>query len=77
MTEKEIPPWLKKILGRDRRELTGTEYDYTWTLLQLIKPWGSSNNQHTWTDSYRMNGKEYEVTYGINETPIIEEVGKL
>ena len=77
MTVKELPTHLKKILGLNRRELKGKEYEHVWTLLQLIKPHSSSNNQRTWTDDYILNGKKYEVTYGLEDTPIIEEVGKI
>lgn len=77
MTKKDIPDHLKKILGLNRRELNGKEYEYVWTLLQLIKPHSSSNNQRTWTDCYTLNGKEYDVTHGLEDTPIIEEVDQL
>ena len=56
------------------REIKGQEYDHVWTLLQLIKPVNSSNNQRTWTDEYELNGKKYNVTYGLEDTPIIEEI---
>ena len=56
------------------KELKGQEYDYVWTLLQLIKPVNSSNNQRTWTDEYELNGKKYNVTYGLEDKPIIEEI---
>lgn len=70
--EKELPNWLKVMLSS--KELEGTEYDHVWTLLQLIKPVNSSNNQRTWTDEYELNGKKYNVTYGIEDKPIIEEI---
>lgn len=77
MTTKDIPIHLKKLLGLHSRELKGKEYEQVWMLLQLIKPYAESNNQRSWTDSYKLNGKEYDVTYGITETPIIEEVREL
>jgi len=70
--EKELPSWLKKMLST--KELKGQEYDHIWTLLQLIEPVNSSNNQRTWTDEYELNGKRYNVTYGLEDTPIIEEI---
>ena len=72
--EKELPEWLKVMLNS--KELTGAEYDHVWTLLQLIKPVNSSNNQRTWTDEYELNGKKYNVTYGLEDNPIIEEIIK-
>lgn len=70
--QKELPAWLKKMMAK--RELEGKEYDHIWTLLQLIEPVNSSNNQRTWTDKYELNGKKYEVTYGLEDKPLIEEV---
>lgn len=73
---KEIAPWLQEYITRlaNRRTLEGKEYEHVWTLLQLIEPVASSNNQRTWTDEYELNGKKYDVTYGIEDTPIIEEI---
>lgn len=70
--QKELPSWLKRMIST--REIKGQEYDHVWTLLQLIKPVNSSNNQRTWTDEYELNGKKYNVTYGLEDTPIIEEI---
>jgi hypothetical protein len=70
--EKELPDWLKRMLST--KELKGKEYEHVWTLLQLIEPVKSSNNQRTWTDEYELNGKRYNVTYGLEDTPIIEEI---
>ena len=72
--EKELPVWLKRMLGT--KELKGKEYEHVWTLLQLIKPVNSSNNQRTWTDEYKLNGKTYNVTYGLEDKPIIEEISE-
>ena len=77
MAKKDIPEHIKRILGLNSRVLEGKEYAHIWTLLQLIEPHSSSNNQRTWTDCYILNGKEYDVTHGLEDTPIIEEVGKI
>lgn len=76
MTEKIIPAWLAKIIGCDCRELKDKEYNQIWTLLRLIEPVSSSNNQRSWTDEYELNGKKYNVTYGLEDKPIIEEITK-
>lgn len=70
--QKELPAWLKRMLSR--KELKDKEYDHVWTLLQLVEPVSSSNNQRTWTDEYELNGKKYDVTYGLEDKPLIEEV---
>lgn len=72
--QKELPAWLKRMLSR--KELKDKEYDHVWTLLQLVEPVSSSNNQRTWTDEYELNGKRYNVTYGLEDKPIIEEISE-
>ena len=74
MTKEEARAFLRRVLGPERRELKEKEYDQVWTLLQLLKPIRESNNQRTWTSEYSLNGKRYDVTYGLGEIPIIEEV---
>jgi hypothetical protein len=44
-------------------------------VLSLKDPICSSNNQRFWTDEYEHNGRFYEVTYGVEDLPILEEVG--
>ena len=48
------------------------------TLLALIDPCETHNNQRTFTECYVHAGKEYEVTYGFNiegePDPYIEEI---
>ena len=73
-TQEEARAFIRKVMGPPKRELEGKEYDHIWTLLQLIDPVHSSNNQRTWTDEYHLNGKKYDVTFGLGEQPIIEEL---
>ena len=69
-----LKEFLRKIQGPPRRELKDKEYDQIWLLLQMLEPTRESNNQRTWTSEYALNGKQYHVTYGLEENPIIEEV---
>ena len=73
-TQEEARAFIRTVLGPPKRELEGKEYDHIWTLLQLLTPVHSSNNQRTWTDEYHLNGKKYDVTYGLGDDPIIEEM---
>lgn len=75
MIREEARSFLRRLAGPPRRELAGKEYDHIWTLLQLLEPVAESNNQRTWTSEYRLNNVRYDVTYGIAEIPVIEEVG--
>ena len=67
---------IEAIQGPPRRALVGKEYEHTMTLLRMIEPVRSSNNQRTWTDEYLLNGKEYHVTYGLEDQPLIEVFGE-
>lgn len=74
LTKEQAEELVKKIMGPPRRELEGKEYDQIWLLLQMLEPVKMSNNQRTWTDEYELNSKRYNVTYGLEDKPIIEEI---
>jgi hypothetical protein len=68
----ELKKFMRKILGPDRRKITGQEHDHMLTVFQLIEPIESSNNQRSWTDVYQHAGKTYHVHYFEDETEIEE-----
>ena len=60
----ELKKFLRKVMGPPRRTLEGQEKENVWLMIQLIdEPTSASNNQHTITEVYRINQKEYHVTY--------------
>lgn len=69
-----LKEFLRKIMGPPRRELSKEERESILPLLHSIKPESSSNNQHTWTDVYHLNGKVYHVYFGLYDYPMIEEI---
>jgi hypothetical protein len=71
---EKLKNFLRRVMGPNRRTVTGVEYDNIWTLLQLTEPVRQSNNQRTWTDEYIIGNKRYDVTYGLTDIPEIEEV---
>lgn len=73
-TEQEAKEFIRKVMGPPCRTLKGKERDQIWVLLSLLTPVCQSNNQRTWTDEYELNGKKYNVTYGLEDEPIIDEV---
>ena len=79
--QEEALAFLKKIGMKKRRTLTGTEREHILLIFALIDPIDSSNNQRTFTNTYRYIGKEYEVTYGFSDSgepdPIVEELTEL
>jgi len=66
--------WYRSIHGSYYRELTGKEAEQMLIVLTLVEPYKSTNNQRTSTDFYEHAGKEYRVTYGLGDEPLVEEV---
>ncbi len=75
MTPDEARAFLRRVLGPPKRHIEGEEYKHMMLILSLKTPICSSNNQRFWTDEYEHNGRIYEVTYGIEDKPYLEEVG--
>lgn len=73
-TKEEARAWLRKIMGPPRRELEGSEKEQTLTMLALIQPTVTSNNQHSWSEDYIQGGKHWEVTYFPDGEVIVAEV---
>ena len=66
--------WFREIKGPDLKEITGKEAEQMLLVLTLVEPYKSTNNQRTSTDFYEHAGKEYRVTYGLGDVPLLEEV---
>lgn len=79
--KEEALAFLKSIGMKKRRTLLGQEREHMMTLLALIEPAESSNNQRTFTETYHHAGKEYELTWGFSiegePEPLVEEVTEL
>ena len=73
-TPEQNRVWLRTIMGPERRQILGVEYEHLTTVFALTTPDISYNNQHIWTDEYQICGKKYTVTSGIEDRPIIEEI---
>lgn len=75
MTPEEATAWIRKVMGPPRRTLEGQERENVWLMIMLQdEPDESSNNQHSITEVYRINQKEYHVHYFSGEQPEIEEI---
>ena len=56
------------------RRVEGQEYDNLVLMFKMMVPEDQSNNQHTWTDTYHVAGRVYNVTYfPDDDEPLIEE----
>jgi len=70
----KLKKFLRDVMGPETRILTGDEYNHILLIMSLTEPERSSNNQRTWTDEYRIEGRRYDATYGLGDTPEIAEV---
>lgn len=75
MTPEEARAWIRKVMGPPRRTLEGQERENVWLMILLQdEPNECSNNQHSITEVYKINQREYHVHYFSQEEPIIEEI---
>lgn len=70
----KLREWIRQVHGPDRRELEGEEAEQMLIVLKLIGHYTDTNNQRTHTYFYNHNDKEYRVTYGLGDDPLVEEV---
>ena len=71
---EKLRDWIRKIHGEEMRELKGDEAEQMLVVLKLIGHYADTNNQRTHTYFYNHGGKEYRVTYGLGDDPLVEEV---
>ncbi len=72
MTPEQVKQFLRKVLGPPKRQLEGQERECVWLLIQMSTPVRESNNQRFWHEEYLIGGRRYDVTYGVEDTPIVE-----
>ena len=73
-TKEEARAWLRKVLGPPTKTLEGLERDRILLLISLIEPFNATNNQHSFTEYYRIGNTEYHVTTFPNEDAIVEQI---
>lgn len=58
------------------RKVEGIEYDQLVMLFKMMEPVESSNNQHSWTDTYHVGDRVYNVHYwpGAEQAEIEEYI---
>jgi hypothetical protein len=72
-TVEEAKAFIRKVMGPPRRVLEGAEREHMLTVLRLVEPIRSTNNQRSFTDEYVHAGKMYDVHYFDDET-VVEEI---
>lgn len=73
---EKLREWIRQVHGPEMRELEGEEAEQILIVLKLIGHYADTNNQRTHTYFYKHNEKEYRVTYGLGDNPLVEEVMK-
>lgn len=70
----KLRDYIRRVFGPEIRDLKGDEAEQMLVVLKLIGHYADTNNQRTHTYFYNHNGKEYRVTYGLGDNPLVEEV---
>jgi hypothetical protein len=70
----KLREYIRKVFGPELRELEGKEAEQMLLTLKLVGHYTDTNNQRTHTYFYNHNNKEYRVTYGLGDKPLVEEV---
>ena len=71
---EKLREWIRNIHGEEMRELEGEEAEQMLVVLKLVGHYTDTNHQRTHTYFYRHNEKQYRVTYGLGNNPLVEEV---
>ena len=56
--------FLRKVMGPPKRTLEGKERDDILLLIAMMDPYEESNNQHIWTESWRVGDITYNHHFG-------------
>lgn len=68
----KLKKFLRDVMGPPKRTLEGKEREQVLLLLALTEPFKQSNNQHSWSNYYRIGNTEYHVTSFSCEDDIVE-----
>ena len=71
----KLKEFMRKVMGPERRVLEGTEREHMLTVLRLVEPIRSTNNQRSFTDEYVHAGKMYDIHY-FDDAVVVEEILK-
>jgi hypothetical protein len=72
MSSEEARAFIRKVMGPPKRQLEGQEREHAWLLIKMSSPVRESNNQRFWTEEYLISDRRYDVTYGVEDEPIVE-----
>jgi hypothetical protein len=69
-----LKAFMRKVMGPPRRTLEGEEREQVLTMLALIGPTVTTNNQRSWSEDYVQSNRHWCVTYFPGEEAIVEEI---
>jgi hypothetical protein len=72
MSPEEARAFIRRVMGPPKRQLEGQEREHAWLLIKMSSPVCESNNQRFITEEYLISGRRYDVTYGVEDEPIVE-----
>ena len=73
-TKEEAQAFIRQVMGPPHTTLKDKEYEEVKLILALLIPYKQTNNQHCWTDYYKVGDIEYHVTsWPGNEPATIDE----
>jgi hypothetical protein len=72
MSPEEARAFIRRVMGPPKRQLEDKEREHAWLLIKMSSPVRQSNNQRFWTDEYVVGGRRYDVTYGLEDEPVVE-----
>ena len=70
----KLREYVRRLHGPPIRAYSGTEAEQMITILKLIGHYLVTDNQRTCTYFYIHNEREYRITYGLGDDPLVEEV---
>lgn len=72
-TQEEARAFLKRAgLLKTRRVIEGKEREKVFTMLRLLGPGEASNNQHLWTQEWKVGDITYQYTTGQGVNELVE-----
>jgi hypothetical protein len=74
MSPEEAQAFIRNIMGPPRRTLEGDEREQMLTMLGMIGPTVTTNNQHSWSEDYVQGNRHWCVTYFPGKEAIVEEI---
>jgi hypothetical protein len=72
MSSEEARAFIRKVMGPPKRQLEGKEREHAWLLIKMSSPVCESNNQRFITEEYVIGSRRYDVTYGLEDEPVVE-----